>query len=51
VLYGASAAQGDRAFENVSVLRATEPGVHALAKGRSATLKLKAGESERVLEP
>jgi hypothetical protein len=41
VLYGAAAAQSDRAFENVSVL----------AKGRSATLRLKAGESERVLEP
>jgi hypothetical protein len=105
VLYGASAAQSDRAFENVSVLRAqkielvdargvtrarlsteadgevvlrliaangelrvklgaandgsglllansaTEPGVHVLAQGRSATLKLKAGASERVLEP
>jgi hypothetical protein len=105
VLYGASAAQSERAFENVSVLRAqkielvdargvtrarlssepdgevvlrliaangelrvklgaandgsglllansvTEPGVHVLAQGRSATLKLKAGESERVLEP
>jgi hypothetical protein len=104
-LYGASAAQSNRAFENVSVLRAqkielvdvrgatrarlsaesdgevvlrlmapngelrvklgaakegsglllanaaTEPGVHILAQGSSATLKLKAGESERVLEP
>jgi hypothetical protein len=105
VLYGAAAAQSERAFENVSVLRAqkielvdargltrarftieengevvlrliaangelrvklgagndgsglllansaTEPGVHVLAQGRSATLKMKAGESERVLEP
>ena len=105
VLCGASAAQSERAFENVSVLRAqkielvdargvtrarlsteatgevvlrliaangelrvklgaaddgsglllansaTEPGVHLLAQGRSATLKLKAGERERVLEP
>jgi hypothetical protein len=105
VLYEAPAAQSDRAFENVSVLRAqkielvdargvtrarlsteadgevvlrliaangelrvklgaandgsglllansaTEPGVHVLAQGRSATLKLKAGESERVFAP
>lgn len=104
-LYGAAAAQNERAFENVSVLRAqkielvdargvtrarfsteengevvlrliaangalrvklgagnegsglllanraTEPGVHVLAQGESATLKLKAGESERVLTP
>ena len=105
MLYAAAAAQSQRAFENVSVLRAqkielvdargvtrarftteengevvlrliaangelrvklgagndgsglllansaTEPGVHVLAHGKSATLKLKAGESERVLEP
>jgi hypothetical protein len=57
VLYGAAAAQSDRAFENVSVLRAQKielvdaRGVHVLAQGRTATLKLKAGESERVLEP
>ena len=30
---------------------ATEPGVHLLAQGRSATFKLKAGKRERVLEP
>jgi hypothetical protein len=83
-----AAAQSERAFENVSVLRAQkieivdargitrarlsteadgevvlrliaangelrvkEPGVHVLAQGGSATLKLKAGERERVLEP
>ncbi len=57
VLYGASAAQSNRAFENVSVLRAQKielvdaRGVHVLAQGRTATLKLKAGDSERVLEP
>ena len=57
VLYGASAAQSERAFQNVSVLRARKielvdaHGVHELAQGKSATLKLKAGESERVLEP
>ena len=105
VLYGVAVAQSERAFENVSVLRAqkielvdargvtrarlsteadgevvlrlmaangelrvklgaandgsglllansaTEPGVHVLAQGRSATLQLKAGESERVLAP
>lgn len=42
VLYGAAAAQSERAFENVSVLR---------ARGRNTTLRLKTGESERVLEP
>lgn len=30
---------------------ATEPGVHVLARGSDAMLKLKAGESERVLAP